>query len=413
MLSPALLALTIASFGIGTTEFVIMGLLPELSRDLDVSIPSAGLLVSGYALGVTVGAPLVAIATARLRRKTALVSLMGLFILGNLACALAPGYGTLMAARVLTSFCHGAFFGIAAVVAADLVERRRRAQALALVFAGLTLANVFGVPLGTAMGHAWGWRSTFLAVVAIGVLAAGAIALWLPRGAPMPAARLLGEFRVLRRPQVALTMAISTLTSVSLFSVFTYVTPMLERLAGLGPHEVTFALLAFGVGITLGNLLGGRLADWRLLPSVIGTLVVAIAVLVAFSFTVTSRLGSVATLFVWGIVVFALVPPLQYRVVETAFEAPNMASTLNQGAFNLGNALGAWFGGLMLLAFGPRGWLGGWLGSVSDGDTLGYRLLPLLGAGVAALALGLAILAWRMARAAQGGGVLGEAVDNG
>ena len=409
LLSPALLALTIASFGIGTTEFVIMGLLPELAHDLDVSIPSAGLLVSGYALGVTVGAPLVAIATARLRRKTALISLMGLFILGNLACALAPGYATLMAARVLTSFCHGAFFGIAAVVAADLVERRRRAQALALVFAGLTLANVFGVPLGTAMGHAWGWRSTFLAVVAIGILAAAAIALWLPRGAPMPAARLLGEFRVLRRRQVALTMAISTLTSVSLFSVFTYIAPMLERLAGLGPHEVTFALLAFGVGITLGNLLGGRLADWRLMPSVIGTLGLAIVVLMVFSLTVTNRVGAVATLFVWGIVVFALVPPLQYRVVETAFEAPNMASTLNQGAFNLGNALGAWFGGLLLMVFG------------AGGGTLGYRLLPLLGAAVAALALGLAVLAWRDARAGVEAGpggkaegeVLGEVLDRG
>ncbi len=385
----ALLSLAIASFGIGTSEFVIMGLLPELSADLHVSIPRAGLLVSGYALGVTVGAPIVAVATSRLPRKTALLVLMGLFIAGNLCCAVAPGYALLMLARLLTAFCHGAFFGIAAIVAADQVPRHRRAQALALVFAGLTLANVFGVPLGTALGQAAGWRATFWAVGAIGVLAGLAILAWLPRGEAMPPVRLMAEFRVMRRPQVLLTMAISIVSSTSLFSVFTYITPILEHVSGLRPHAVTVALLLFGAGITLGNLLGGRLADWRLLPSVIGTLCLLILVLCGFAVILPYGRAAMAMLFVWGVVCFALVPPLQLRVVEQASDAPNLASTLNQGAFNLGNALGAWLGGLALLRLRD--------------PVASYAALPWLGAAVEAIALGLAVAATRQERSRHAG----------
>nr|WP_321983898.1 MFS transporter [uncultured Lichenicoccus sp.] len=381
----ALLALAIASFGIGTTEFVIMGLLPQLAADLDVSIPSAGLLVSGYALGVTIGAPILAIATARLPRKSALLWLMGLFVAGNACCALAPSYTMLMLARVLTAFCHGAFFGTAAVVAADQVPRHKRAQALALVFAGLTLANVFGVPLGTAFGQWAGWRSTFWAVCAIGILAAAAIQLWLPRGEPATPMRLASEFRVLRRRQVLLTMTISILTSASLFSVFTYIAPILQDLAGLSPHAITWALLLFGGGITLGNLLGGRLADWKLLPAVIMTLVALIGILCVFAFTCHSGVAAVVTLFLWGMIDFALVPPLQFRVVEQASDAPNLASTLNQGAFNLGNAIGAWLGGLVVLGATP--------GLASPASAAGYGLLPWLGASLAVVALGTALLA--------------------
>ncbi|GGC87743.1 hypothetical protein GCM10010994_52170 [Chelatococcus reniformis] len=258
-----LLALAIASFGIGTTEFVIMGLLPDVATDLAVTIPQAGLLVTGYALSVTFGSPILAIATARMQRKRALLVLIAIFILGNLLCAVAPGYALLMAARIVTALCHGAFFGLGAVVAAALVEPHRRAQAIAMMFAGLTLANVLGVPFGTALGQALGWRDTFFAVAAIGVLAALALQAWLPRELPVPPMDLAREARSLGRVQVLLAMLISVVTSASLFSVFTYIAPILEQVSGVSQHGVTLMLLLFGVGLTIGNVLGGRLADAR------------------------------------------------------------------------------------------------------------------------------------------------------
>ncbi|PZP45659.1 MAG: MFS transporter [Azospirillum brasilense] len=353
-----LLALAVASFGIGTTEFVIMGLLPDLALD----------------------SPLLALATGRLPRKAALIGLMLIFILGNALCALAPGYGTLMAARVVTALCHGAFFGTASVVAADLVPKHRRASAVAMVFSGLTLANVLGVPLGTAMGHALGWRSTFWAVVLIGLAAAAALALWMPTGLRGQPARLRQELRALASRQVILAMGMSCLASASLFSVFTYIAPMLQTRTGLGEHMVTLALLLFGLGLTFGNFLGGRLADWRLMPSVAGILVVLALVLAVFTATLASPVPAIATMVVWGVLVFALVSPLQMRVVDQAREAPNLASTVNQGTFNLGNAAGAWIGGQALL------------------HGMGYGQLPWLGAGLAVLALLLALVAMRAPR---------------
>ncbi len=377
-----LLALAVASFGIGTTEFVIMGLLPDVARDLAVSIPQAGMLVSGYALSVTLGAPILAVLTARLPRKTTLLALMGIFVLGNLLCALAPNYWLLMGARVVTAFAHGTFFGVAAVVAADLVPRRQRAQAIALVFSGLTLATVLGVPAGTALGQALGWRATFWAVVAIGVAALGAIALWLPAGLAGNRGRLWQELRVLGHVQVMLAMLISVLTSVSMFSVFTYITPLLERVAGLTPHEVTLALLLFGVGLTIGNLLGGRMADWRLMPGLMVTLIALAAVLTAFAFTVHTPIPAVLTMTLWGVIAFMLVSPLQMRVMDQAREAPNMASILNQGAFNLGNATGAWLGGLVITA------------------GFNYAVIPYVGAGVALIALALTVVSFVIERSA-------------
>jgi DHA1 family inner membrane transport protein len=376
MLSLPLLALTIASFGIGTTEFIIMGLLPDVSASLNVSVPQAGLLVSGYAFGVAFGSPFVAVATARWPRKTALVALMGVFILGNIGCALAPTYGLLMLARVVTSFAHGAFFGIGSVVARDLVPPHRRTQAVAMMFAGLTLSNVLGVPFGTALGQAFGWRVPFWVVTGIGLVAGGAIARYIP-AMPGSTTGLAAEFLTLRHPRVLLPMAISTLSSISLFSVVTYITPLLEQVSGLTPHEVTIALLLFGVGLTIGNLLGGRLADWRLQTTVIWTFVAVILVLGGF--TVTSRwaIPAVATLTLWGALAFALVSPLQSWVVEAASDAPNLAATLNQGAFNFGNATGAWAGGAALSA------------------GVGYGSLPWLGAGVAAVALAVTLVAAR------------------
>jgi len=350
MLSLPLFALAVAAFGIGTTEFVIMGLLPDVARDLGVTIPAAGMLVTGYALGVTIGAPIVAIATANMPRRAALLSLIGLFIIGNVLCALSPNYTVLMLARVVTAFCHGAFFGIGSVVAAGLVAPNRRAQAIALMFAGLTLANVLGVPFGTALGQQLGWRSTFWAVTVIGVLAAIALALWLPKKIEMQKTSLLQEFAVLKDKQVLMVLAISALASASLFSVFTYITPILEDVTGLTPHAVTLVLLVFGLGLTVGSALGGKLADWRLMQSLIGFLVALAIVLTVFTLTMRTPLPAVITIFIWGVLAFAIVPPLQMLVVERASAAPNLASTLNQGAFNLGNASGAWFGGMAISA---------------------------------------------------------------
>jgi DHA1 family inner membrane transport protein len=369
-----LLALAMASFGIGTTEFVIMGLLPDVAGDLGVSIPRAGLLVSGYALGVTIGAPILAVATARLERRRALLLLIAIFILGNLLCALAPSYGLLMAARIVTALCHGAFFGLGAVVASAVVAPDRRAQAIALMFAGLTLANVLGVPFGTALGQAVGWRATFWAVVALGLVAALGLAAWLPRGMAAPEASLWQEARRLGRPQVLLAMLISIVSSASLFSVFTYITPILEQVTGVSASGVTALLLLFGVGLTAGNLLGGRLGDWRLMPAVIGIFVVLVLVLVAFTATSRTLVPAAATIFLWGVLAFALISPLQMRVVSEAHGAPNLASTINQGAFNLGNATGAWVGGLAL----------------SNG--LAYAEIPWIGAGLAGLGLGLSLV---------------------
>jgi DHA1 family inner membrane transport protein len=374
----ALIALAIASFCIGTTEFVIMGLLPDVARDLGVTIPVAGLLVTGYALGVVVGAPVVAAATIRLPRKPALLGMVGVFIVGNVLCALAPTYAVLLFARIVTAFCHGSFFGIGSVVAADLVPVAKRAQAIALMFGGLTLANVLGVPFGTALGNALGWRSTFWAVAVVGVIAALAIVAWLPAAIPMKPANLRGEMRVLKRPQVLLAMAISVLASASLFSVFTYIAPLLENVTHLTPAVVTYALLVFGAGLTAGNFIGGRLADWKLMPSLLGVMVVLALVCAAFAFTSRWSIAAFVTLFVWGALAFAVVPLLQMRIVNEAADAPNLASTLNQGAFNLGNATGAWLGGAALVA------------------GISYGMLPWVGAAVAVLALTGAFVSTRL-----------------
>ncbi len=358
----SLLALALAAFAIGTSEFVIVGLLPDVARDLHVSIPGAGLLVTGYALGVVIGAPILAIATARVPRKAALLGLIGAYAVGNLLCAVAPGYGLLMAARMATAVCHGAFFGIGSIVAAELVAPARRGQAIAIMFSGLTLANVLGVPAGTALGQAAGWRAAFWCVVALALAAATAIAWALP---PLPrpqAGGLLAEFRVLRKPQVMLSMLMSALLSASLFSVFTYIAPMLEGVTRIPPAGVTWLLVLFGVGITTGNLLGGRLGDWRLMPSIAGVQAGVIATLAVFTLTLPFAVPAAATLLVWGALTFALATPLQMRVIDTAPEAPNLVATLNQGAFNLGNAVGAW------------------LGSAALGVGLAYRSLPWLGA---------------------------------
>lgn len=372
-------ALAVASFCIGTTEFVIMGLLPEVAADLGVSIPAAGLLVTGYALGVVIGAPIIAIGTARLPRKPVLIGLAMLFVLGNLLCAIAPTYWTLMAARVITAFGHGAFFGIGSVVAASLVPRNQRASAIALMFAGLTLANILGVPGGTALGEAYGWRMTFYAVVVIGLISVAAIAFLVPAGvAPPGKGGIAGEVKVLGKLQVWLAMIISALASGSLFAVFTYIKPILTDVTGVSVDSVTWILLLFGGGMTIGNIIGGKLADWKLMPTALGALIVMAAIHVAFAAWSTSAPLAILLVFMWGVITFVIVPPMQMRVVETASEAPNLAATLNQGAFNAGNAAGAWIGGA----------------AISWG--VSYADLPLVGAAIALCAFGVALLSFTL-----------------
>ncbi|PWK71506.1 MFS transporter [Aminobacter sp. AP02] len=374
-------ALAVASFCIGTTEFVIMGLLPEVAADLGVSIPAAGLLVTGYALGVVIGAPIIAIGTARLPRKPVLIGLAMLFVLGNLLCAIAPTYWTLMAARVITAFGHGAFFGIGSVVAASLVPMNQRASAIALMFAGLTLANILGVPGGTALGEAFGWRMTFYAVVVIGLISVAAIAFLVPAGvAPPGKGGVAGEVKVLGKPQVWLAMIISALASGSLFAVFTYIKPILTDVTGMSVHAVTWVLLLFGGGMTIGNIIGGKLADWKLMPTALGALIVMAAIHVAFAAWNTSAPLAILLVFMWGVITFVIVPPMQMRVVETASDAPNLAATLNQGAFNAGNAAGAWIGGA----------------AISWG--VSYANLPLVGATIALIAFAVALFSFALDR---------------
>lgn len=345
-----LFALAVAAFGIGTTEFVIMGLLPDVARDLGVSAPAAGMLVSGYALGVAAGAPILAILTAKWPRKQALVGLMCLFILGNVLCAVAPNYGFLMVARVVTAFCHAAFFGIGSVVAAELVAPHKRAQAVALMFTGLTVANILGVPLGTAFGHAAGWRSTFGVVTVIGVLAAAMLWTMLPRKIPMQGGNIFQEFRSIIDTRVQLSLLTSTLASISMFSVITYIAYILLDVTGFTTQQESWVLLLFGAGITVGGLVGGKLADWKLMPVMCGVFLCIAIVLGLFSVTSHYKWPTLVTMFAWGAFAFAVVPGAQIRVLDTARGAPNLASTLNQGAFNLGNATGAWAGGLAISA---------------------------------------------------------------
>lgn len=369
-----LFALAVAAFGIGTTEFVIMGLLPDVARDLGVSAPAAGMLVSGYALGVAAGAPILAIVTAKWPRKQALVGLMSLFILGNVLCAIAPNYEFLMVARVVTAFCHAAFFGIGSVVAAELVPPNKRAQAVALMFTGLTVANILGVPLGTAFGHAAGWRSTFGVVTGIGVLAV--IMLWalLPKKITMQASDIFQEFRSIMATQVQLSLLTSTLASISMFTVITYIAYILLDVTGFTTQQESWVLLLFGAGITVGGLLGGKLADWKLMPVLSGMFLCIAAVLALFSWTSHYQIPTLVTMFLWGVFAFAVVPAAQVRVLDTARHAPNLASTLNQGAFNLGNATGAWIGGVAISAGLP----------LTD--------LPLIGSAVAILGLATVLL---------------------
>lgn len=350
----ALYALTIGAFGIGTTEFVIMGLLMQVAADLNVTITAAGLLISGYALGVFVGAPLLTALTGKLPRKAALVALMMIFTLGNLACALAPNYALLMAARVLTSLAHGTFFGIGAVVATGLVASDRKASAISIMFTGLTVATLLGVPAGAWLGLHFGWRATFWAVAAIGVIATIVIATLVPTDKNDRSNIVMREeIKVLARPQVLLGLVATVIGYAGVFAVFTYIQPILTRISGFAESSVSPILLVFGVGMIAGNLIGGKLADRRLLPTLIGSLAVLALVLGAMTFAVHSKFLAVLFTGLLGAAAFATVAPLQLRVLQKAQGVgESLASSFNIAAFNLGNAIGAWLGGV-IIAFGP------------------------------------------------------------
>ncbi len=377
----ALLALAVGAFGIGTTEFAPMGLLPVIANGVGVSIPAAGLLISAYALGVMLGAPLMTLAFGRLRAKKALIALMSIFVIGNLLSAMAPGYWTLLAARLVTSLNHGAFFGIGSVVAANLVPREKRASAVATMFMGLTIANIGGVPAATWIGQQIGWRMAFAGTAGLGVLAIAALAVALPRGdaGKMPDVRR--ELRVLARPEVLMALATTVMGAGAMFTLYTYVAPVLDNLTGASAGFVTIALVLIGIGFTIGNGLGGRLADWSLDGSTKLFLGALAVIMVALPFILTSHVGALIGMLVWGAATFAIVPPVQIRVMHAAAEAPGLASSVNVGAFNLGNALGAAAGGAVISA------------------GLGYSAVPIAGAVLAAAGL-LLVFAGRARRQA-------------
>ena len=374
-----LLALAVGAFGIGTTEFAPMGMLPVIAAGVGVSLPKAGLLVTGYALGVVAGAPLLTLPTGRLDRRTLLIGLMLLFTVGNALSALAPGYATLLAARVVTSLCHGAFFGVGSLVAARLAGdgpagKGGAAGAVAAVFAGLTVANIGGVPAAAWVGDHVGWRAAFGGIAGIGVAAVAALALALPRMPGGQAADIGAEVRVTLRRPVVLALLTTAFGSAAMFTVFTYISPILQSVTRVGPGTVTVALVVYGVGLTVGNWLGGKFADRNLSRTLIVVLVALVALLGLFAVTMRSAVPAVATIFAWGVATFALVPPLQAKVMAVAKDAPNLAAAVNIGAFNLGNAAGAAMGG-GIIALG-----------------LSYAWVSVAGAAMAAVALGLVLV---------------------
>ncbi|MGG6896709.1 MULTISPECIES: MFS transporter [Rhizobium] len=373
----ALLALAIGAFGIGTTEFSPMGLLPVIAQGVDVSIPTAGLLISAYAIGVMVGAPIMTLAFSRFGKRTALMLLMGIFTIGNLMSAMAPGYFTLIAARLVTSLNHGAFFGLGAVVAASVVPKERQASAVAAMFMGLTIANIGGVPAATWIGQQIGWRMAFAGTALIGIAAIAALWAALPKGerGAMPDVRR--ELGVLTRPAVLLSMATTVMGAGAMFTLYTYVAPTLETLTGASNKFVTFGLALIGVGFTIGNWLGGRLADWSLDGATKIFLGALAAIMLVLPLVFPSHTGAAIGLLIWGAAAFAIVPPVQMRVMEAASEAPGLASSINVGAFNLGNALGAAVGA----------------GVISMG--LGYAAVAIAGGLLAATGLALVLIGGR------------------
>ncbi|MFD1299670.1 MFS transporter [Lysobacter gummosus] len=362
----ALLALTLGAFAIGTTEFVIVGLIPTIAEDLGVSLPSAGLLVSLYALGVAIGAPLLTALTGRVPRKTLLVGLMALFTVGNLVAWMAPGYTTLIVARILTGLAHGVFFSVGSIIATSLVPKDKAASAIATMFSGMTVAFVTGIPMGTFIGQHFGWRTTFLVVAAFGLIAMLGSAVFVPKkiahSAPAP---LLKQAAVLLQPRLLLVYAMTAVGYGGSLIAFTYLAPILQDIAGFSPDMVSLVLLAYGISVAFGNVWGGKLADRNGPIKALKTIFLLLAsVLFVLSFTAHNQWLVVLTALAWGAVAFGNVPGLQVYVVKQAEhyspQAVDVAAGFNIAAFNLGVAGGSWAGGLVVahLGLGHTPWVG-------------------------------------------------------
>ncbi|MGX1248229.1 DHA1 family inner membrane transport protein [Streptomyces ambofaciens] len=348
---------------------MIMGVLPQVAGDFGVTIPTAGWLVSGYALGVVIGAPLLTVLGTRVSRKKMLMFLMGLFIAGNALSAAAPSFGLMLTGRIVASLAHGAFFGIGSVVAADLVAPQKKASAISLMFMGLTVANIVGVPGGTYIGQAAGWRVTFVLVAALGVVGLLGVAKLVPETGRPESVSVRGEFAAFRNVQVWLAMAMTVLGYGGVFAAITYITPMMTEVAGYTEGAVTWLLVLFGIGMFLGNLLGGKFADRSLMPMLFTALAALTAALLLFTATAHNKVLAAITLSLIGALGFATVPPLQKWVLDQASAAPTLASAANIGAFNLGNALAAWLGGVVIAA-GLGFTAPNWVGAILSGTAL-------------------------------------------
>lgn len=373
-----LIALFIAAFAFGTTEFVIAGVLPEVAQGLGVSIPTAGYLVSGYALGIAIGGPLLTVATSGVARTRLLIAIAIVFTVGQAACALAPGFASMLFLQIFVAVVHGVFFGVAMVVATALVPREQRGRAVAFVLAGLTVSNIIGVPAGTAIGQIFGWRATFWAMFALGIVATAAMIALLPRTNAVAArpAGLLGEVRVLGRQQVWTSLIIMLMLMLSQFVPYTFITPFLTEVSGIDASFVPWVLLLNGVGATIGVLVGGRLADWRLMPSLIAVLAIHSAVMVAMYALSPYPRPMVAVVALWGFTSFIIGTPIQSRILGWTADAPNLASSLIPSGFNFGIALASFIGATMLDA------------------GYGYRSLPVLGIFSMLVAAAVAALSW-------------------
>ena len=371
-----LFALFLAAFAFGTTEFVIAGILPDVAQGLNVSIPFAGYLVSGYALGIAIGGPILTMATRQVSRRTILIALTIAFCLGQVACALAPGFASMLFFRVATAIAHGAYFGIAMVVAVGLVPQAFRGRAVSVILAGLTVSNIIGVPAGAAIGGLWGWRTTFWAMTVIGVIALTAIWALIPqtKAEPQQSGHLSREVRVLGRQQVWTSLIVMLALMIGQMVPFTYITPLLREVTGLDAMVIPWVLLLNGVGATLGVLIGGRLSDWKLMPSLIVMLAIQAAILVILYLVSPYPLLMTVAIFVWGALNFAIGAPVQARILMWTADAPSLASSLIPSGFNIGIAIAAVVGAALLE--------GGY----------GYRSLPVLGAVALALACVVAIL---------------------
>jgi MFS transporter, DHA1 family, inner membrane transport protein len=362
----SLFSLTAGAFAIGMTEFVIMGILPNVAVDLHVSISTAGQLITSYALGVAIGAPILAIATYKLPQKMLLCLLMAIFILGNAIAVIAPNYEMVMVARLITALAHGTFFGVGSVIAANLVRPDKRAGAISVMMAGLTIANIIGVPLGTFIGQHLGWRASFGSIVIMGIISLIGIITFIPHIQQKTSTSLFQQFRALAQPKLLLVLLIGALGCSSLFTVFTNIAPILIQITGFSEQSVTWILVLFGFGVTLGNILGGKLADWKLMPSLLGNFAVLALILAIFAFTDKVPVAAVITVFVWGIAAFGILPGLQIRIMNLAKEAPELAATSTHSALNVGNAGGAFLGGWAITHIGLSSlpWIGSLLTAI-------------------------------------------------